>query len=196
MGKYAMNKRHIRNWLLACALLVGFVFSSVDRATALTRSSPPAAIAGEAVHSSPLVVPAAGFASDGSSPDTMFFSFYGGNISGNSCWQAPVNLPPGANIKYIYASLYDNDITGNTWLDFYRVDNYSGVSNLLAGIVTTTDYDGIQILYAPISEIYNEVSYPQFSYYLGSCGDSALTRLYSVRVYFTMEFVLPIVVKN
>lgn len=149
---------------------------------------------------SPLVIPAAAFRSDGHDPDAIFFSFIGGYVRGehgNSCLMAPVYLPQFATAEIIYASAYDNDSNSgvNLWINLYRMHNYTGAVDLMAHMETTSDMDAIQVLSDPSID-YNSVSYPTYSYYIGTCLESTNTRLYSVRIYYTEQLIfLPLVLR-
>ncbi|MBD3389130.1 MAG: hypothetical protein GF414_09590 [Candidatus Altiarchaeales archaeon] len=149
--------------------------------------------------SSPLVIPAAEFRSDGSDSDAIFFSFIGGYFRGeqvNSCLMAPVYLPQFATISEIYATTYDNDSNARMWIELYRVNNYTGIVDELAYMETTSNMDAVQILSDP-SITHPNVSYPYYSYYLGTCLESTATRIYSVRIYYTENLIfLPTIFRN
>jgi hypothetical protein len=140
------------------------------------------------VYGSPLVIPAADFRSDGLDPDSSFFFFSGGYLYGehsDTCLMAPVYLPDGATIEEVYASVYDNDSNSgvNLWLKLYRVNNYSGSSNILAAMETASESTNLQVI-ADTSINYPTIVHPDYSYYLGVCLESANIRLYSVRIYY------------
>jgi hypothetical protein len=156
-----------------------------------TASDPPSDGAPrgvESVYSSPLIIPAADFRSDGYDPDSFFFSFGNGYAQGehaNTCMMAPAYLPNGATIEEIYASVYDNDANSgiNIWVRLYRVNNYSGAVNTMANMETTSQSTSIQVI-EDTSISYPNVLYPDYSYYVGVCLESFDTRLYSVRLYY------------
>ncbi len=139
-------------------------------------------------NASPVVVPGAAFRSDGHTSTTVFFSFSGGYIRGNTsgCVMAPVYLPNYARINSIFASIYDNDATNNVWLDFYRLDNYTGTAELIGTVNSTGNSTTIQTPYDYLSSN-NLVDYPTYSYYVATCMASADHRIYSVRVYFALN---------
>ncbi len=76
---------------------------------------------------SPLVIPAAAFASKGNSAGSSYFQMFSGYLQGSSlaggCVQAPVYLPQGVEIVSLYASLYDNDPTNNVYVTLTRASN-------------------------------------------------------------------------
>jgi hypothetical protein len=138
--------------------------------------------------SSPLVIPAADFRSDGFDPSSPFFSFWGGYQQGgnlNTCLMAPAYLPNGATVYDIYASIVDNDPAANIWINLYRVDNYDGSVDVMAQMWTDIAYaspDIISLEDYPID--YPLVEYPTYSYYVGACMSSSSIQLYSVRLWF------------
>ena len=140
--------------------------------------------------SSPLVIPGADFRSDGLFPENIFFSFAGGYLRGdsvniNDCVMAPAYLPNGVTVSDIYASVYDNDVNYRIFVNLYRVDNYAGSVDLMASMATTPPgaLDAIQVI-SDYPVDFPLVSYPSFSYYVGSCVESSAIRLYSVRIYY------------
>lgn len=136
-----------------------------------------------------LVVPAAAFKSDGSSPDSRFFPFGGGYFVGNSmaegCMVAPVNLPDGVVIREFFVSAYDNDATIDFSLNLWRINNFDGSVETLGGVQTTIPgaFAGIEILNDP-SIASSFVVRPDYSYYLTTCLLSGNIRLYSARFHF------------
>lgn len=99
---------------------------------------------------------------------------------------APVYLPNYAKISSIFTSIYDNDATNNMWVDFYRLDNYTGTAEIIGTVNSTGSSTAIQTPYDYLSSN-NLVDYPTYSYYVASCMGSADHRIYSVRVYFTLN---------
>lgn len=135
--------------------------------------------------SSPLVITAADFSSDGNDPDGFYFDFAGGYVNGNgtACLKAPAYLPHGAIVDSVYASLYDN-AAGNVMVNLRRVNVSTGGSDAMASFGTSSDSTSIQDSSdATIS--YPEVSYPTYAYYVTTCLNYADHRLYSVRIYYT-----------
>jgi len=76
---------------------------------------------------SPLVIPAAAFTTNGNHDDTYFFHPFNGAMRGKSstdgCVQAPVYLPQRAQIFQIYASILDEDSGADVWVSLMRSDN-------------------------------------------------------------------------
>ena len=138
-------------------------------------------------YSSPLVIPAAAFSSDGYDPDSMFFSFFGGYVRGNAatdgCVKAPAYLPNGATITKMCATVYDNDTIYPVWVDLWRVDNLSGDTDWMATVETTGASTSVKwVCDTSIDDPL--VVYPGYAYYVTSCLFSSNIRLYSVRIYF------------
>jgi hypothetical protein len=148
--------------------------------------------------SSPLVIPAADFRSDGYDPDSIFFFFGGGYIQGgnaNSCVMAPAYLPNGATVYDIYASVVDNDAAANVWIRLFRVNNNTGVVNEMAYMYTDDVYHSPDIISLEDDSVdYPIVEYPTYSYYVGSCLASSAIHLYSVRIWYTVSATKPKVV--
>ena len=136
-------------------------------------------------YTSPLVIPAADFSSDGAFPDDFFFDFETGYVQGYdfACLKAPVYLPNGVSVEGIGASLYDNDY-GNVEVDLKRVNIIDGVVNLMAPVGTFSDDTEIQ---NPNNNFidYDEINYPTYAYFLTTCLSSQEHRLYAVRIYYT-----------
>jgi hypothetical protein len=140
------------------------------------------------VPSSPLVIPAADFRSDGYDPDSMFFTFWGGYLRGgnvNTCMMAPAYLPNGASVYDIYASVVDNDASASVWINLFRVDNYTGAVVVMAQMWTDDAYAAADIISLEDYPIdYPLVEYPTYSYYIGACSSSINVQLYSVRLWY------------
>jgi hypothetical protein len=194
-----MKKQNIWHWflagMLAALLLAGIAFGIVDHAKALAVPAASADTRANIFDSSPVVIPAAAFSSDGFDPGSMFFSFWDGSLRGgntNTCFKAPVYIPLRARMIDMWTSLYDNDPGANLWVRLFRVANYTGVVDELAYVATTGAADYIQ---TPWDWIDNpSVQYPEYSYYLGGCAESSETRLYSVRIYYELRWIyFPIV---
>jgi hypothetical protein len=198
-----MKKRNAWIWFLAgtlaALLLVGLAFGAVNHAVALSKPALPAsaavAVPDRIITTSPIVISGAGFASDGTDPTGIYFWFNGGFMSGgpDSCFEAPVYLPPGAYIKDVYASVYDNDPSTYVSATLFRSENYSGVVDILGSGYTNAEGDYMQYLHYTVGRAYQEVTYPTYSYYIGSCALSNMVALYSVRVYWVYEYNLPLV---
>lgn len=179
-----MPKQNFSKWLrnIACTVVFLFIFLPCNQAWAATPEGPLS-------KDSPLVIPAAAFVSDGFSPESVFFPFGGGYLEGTSdnygCVTAPVPVPNEVTIEKVFASVYDNDPARNIYIAVRRVDNFSGGTDLLASMSTTTAgaFAGIQVISAlDINE--PEVSYPDYSYYITTCVGSSQIRIYSVRIYY------------
>lgn len=134
-----------------------------------------------------LVIPAAEFRSDGYVPNGGFFSFWGGYWMGDGtdtpCFMAPVYLPRVARIYQVWATTYDNDDIADLWLRLYRVDNYNGNVLVIADLFSSGASTSLVSLYD--TSVSEEVSYPYYSYYLGTCLTSASHRIYNVRVWYS-----------
>ena len=149
--------------------------------------------------SSPLVVPAAAFTSDGGDPDGFGFSITGGYIdgSGTACLKAPVYLPKGVTVYAVDAALYDNG-PGQILLELRRVDRFTGATNTMANLFTDSDSTSIQhpsdlsIQYPEIGDLYST-----HAYYLSTCLNDANHRLYAVRIhYYSYRHYLPVILSN
>lgn len=146
-----------------------------------------------------LVIPSAEFRHDGNFPDAGMFWFLGGYWEGapapSPCFMAPVYLPRIANVIEVWATVYDNDSDNDFWLRLYRVDNYSGAVTLMADSSTSGASTGLRSLYDSTIQ-QGLVSHPQYSYYLGTCLNSASHRLYNVRVWYSdYETHLPMITR-
>ncbi len=151
----------------------------------LQNERTPAAFGGV----SPLVIPAAAFASDGFQPDSLFFPFGGGYFQGDSanygCVVAPAYLPQGATVTDMFASVYDNDPARGISVALRRLDNFNGSTNTLATASTTGagTFAGVQVVND--ASIDNPlVVQPDYTYYVTTCLGSSSIRLYSVRFYY------------
>jgi hypothetical protein len=185
---------------LAAGVLAALVLALALGPIALPAGAQPAVgPAGLPIYgTSPLVIPAAAFSSDGFDPDSMFFSFWEGYLRGgniNTCVKAPVYLPKGAKMIDMWTSVYDNDAAASMWVRLYRVDNFTGVVDEMAYVGTSGAADYIQTPWDWID--YALVTYPQYSYYVGSCMESSDNRLYSVRIYYNLyRTYLPVIFKQ
>lgn len=138
-------------------------------------------------YSSPLVIPAAAFSSDGWDPDSFFMFFAGGYICGTSahygCVKAPAYLPNGATVTNVYASVYDNDGTYDVAIYLRRVSNSTGVTAIIASLSSTGTSTAMRNI-VDSSIDHPVIDYPTYSYYVTTCLGSSDIRLYSVRIYF------------
>jgi hypothetical protein len=65
---------------------------------------------------------------------------------------------------------------------FYKINNFTGDVTQLAYLSTTGASPTIQKPYVSFTP--EVVSYPTYSYYLGTCLGSDLTRLYSAQLWY------------
>ena len=176
---------------LAAGVLVALALALMLAPTTTSFSAPFAAglAAPSKYTTTPLVIPAAAFHSDGTAPANMFFSFVGGYLRGGSgvCVTAPAYLPKGAYIREIWASVFDNDASNGLYINLYRVDNYDGSVDVMAEMSTTGAYASPTIVSLYDYPVDNpRVAYPNFSYYVGTCLPSSFIRLYSVRIWYDL----------
>jgi len=137
-------------------------------------------------YGSPLVIPAAAFAPRRTG-EIYNFLYDGGYTQGGwGCVMAPAYLPDGATVEDVYATVYDNDSVGYVRIYVYRVDNFDGTTDSMAGITTNPAGASPDIQRLGDSTIQEpDVVYPDYSYYVLTCLDSVETRLYSVRFYYS-----------
>jgi hypothetical protein len=138
---------------------------------------------------SPLVVPAAAFATNGNHDDTYFFHPFQGHMRGKSatdgCVQAPVYLPRGARVFQLYASILDDDSGADVYVTLMRSDNFAyHDADTMGSTHTNGASDSIQTPYDQTIQ-HPDVEYPRYHYWVSMCLPSADTKLYSVRIYFT-----------
>ena len=138
--------------------------------------------------SSPLVIPAAAFATNGNYDDTYFFHPFEGSMRGKSatdgCVHAPAYLPQGAEVFQVYASVLDEDAAADVYIDLKRSNNYAyHDADTMASAHTNGSSSVIQSIFDE-SISHALVSYPRFHYWVQLCLPSADTKLYSVRIYF------------
>jgi hypothetical protein len=189
------NSAAFRGFFLGglAAMLLALAFAPV-LAFGATATTPVAAPAKPEVPQpqnfggrSPLVIPAAAFRSDGFAPSGVGFYFTTGYQTGNgtngACVMAPAYLPKFAIMHEMFASLYDNDAANNVTVQLWRVNNYTGATDLLAQAGTTLTDTAILTPY-DASIQYPVVTYPDYSYYVTTCLPTSLLRLYSVRIYY------------
>lgn len=137
-------------------------------------------------YTSPLVIPAADFRSDGLAPSGYVFWFDLGRMEGSTgdCVMAPAYVPNGVTVFQFWASVYDNDAANNITVRLRRLNNYTGVMNEMAAVSTAGQSTSIQslgdsIITDPI------VLYPDYSYYVTACLSTANLRIYSARLWYT-----------
>jgi hypothetical protein len=150
--------------------------------------------------SSPLVIPAADFSDDGYDPDSFFFLFGGGYVTGTAadygCLKAPAYLPRGATVTSVYAYLYDNDGARSAYVNLRRVRNMTGVQETMASVSTSGYANSTSIRYLGDTTISPDEVDNLYSYYVTTCLGSSGIRLYAVRIFYTTPVYLPIVMKG
>jgi len=108
-----------------------------------------------------------------------------GNTNGSGCIMAPVYLPNNAEVYQMWASMVDNEASYTTYVDFRRVDNYTGAMTTLAHVETTVDSPSVvnigdNTITEPV------IQYPDFSYYITTCVSNPLNKILSVRFWFNL----------
>jgi hypothetical protein len=135
-----------------------------------------------------LLVPASAFVPDGFTlADGDYFFTFGGSLSDGlatpSCLQAPVNLPVGASVTALHVDVNDATGGGLTFLNLYRVDLATGLTDLMGGAGPSAN-TGFQVL--TDNTITTAVVDDSHAYYLGMCFDgSANAALFSARLTYT-----------
>lgn len=141
-------------------------------------------------YGSPLIVPAAEFAYSGLGTDYGFMLTQGYVVGGPGCGMAPLYLPNRARLTEVWASLYDNDAAPDrdAWLYVYRVNHFTGATQLMAFLSTAgrTPWDGI-ISVADTGIDYAKVDHLNYGYYAYGCVQSPNTRIYSLRLFYVPE---------
>jgi hypothetical protein len=198
-----MPERHslralILGALAALALAVVFLPGLTRSVAALTPS-------GNELSSSPLIIPAADFSSDGYLPGSALFSFAGGytagmgtsKVQGGGCIKAPVYLPRGASINsfaaYVYnREVYDPETKNDLVISLHRIRTITGLHEVLGQV---RDLGGSSDIHALInSSIHPNQVDDLHAYYVTTCLWTNKMRLYGVRIYFFAHHVyLPIV---
>lgn len=159
----------------------------------VNAAAPTSSVTAETGHV--LVIPAAAFRHDGNLPNVGFYSFWGGYWRGDSantpCFMAPVYLPRVADIYQVWATVYDNDATDFS-VTLFKVDNYSGMVSTVAEMSSSGASTSLNSIFD--TSVQDEVRYPTYSYYLGTCLMSPSHRLYNVRVWYSnYEIHLPLI---
>ncbi len=140
-------------------------------------------------HGEVAVVPGAAFNHDGFfATDPYAFWFFLGAIQGPAanpwgCIMAPAHVPGDANIYQLWAGLYDNEATQTVSVALSRVNNFSGVRDVMAEVTTSANSTAIQNL-GDNSVSYPEVVFPDYSYYVTGCLYNGNHALYSARVWY------------
>jgi hypothetical protein len=184
------NRQPLKKWFLLGLLLTGItLFENLTfMQSQESETEPQSSREAEPRGGSPLVISAADFRSDGTKPDSYWFSFGGGYMEGNSqtygCVMAPAYLPHGATINSMWVSVKDNSTTYDASFNLWRVSSGSGSTDTLATASTAGNDPAMQF---PSDTTINfpDVNYPLYAYYVTTCLQDANIDLYSVRIYFT-----------
>jgi hypothetical protein len=181
--------------MAALALAAWFVPGLARSGAALTPS-------GNELSSSPLIIPAADFSSDGYLPGDTLFSFAGGYIAGvetskvqgKGCIKAPVYLPRGATITSFAAYVEDRDITNDLVISLRRTRTMTGLYEALGQV---RDLGGSSDIHALVnSSIHPNQVDDLHAYYVTTCLWTQKMQLYGVRIYFfAHQMYLPLVVR-
>ncbi len=137
-------------------------------------------------YSSPMVVPAAAFHSDGGDADSHNFYFNYGYIAGDgdgssTCMYAPLNVPAGATISWFYANVTDNNAGLDMTVFLRRVNKDTGYAEVMASVTSSGADSGIDVLFnLTITEPL--VSW-HFAYFVTTCVYDDF-KLYNARVYY------------
>ncbi len=138
-------------------------------------------------YTSPMLVPAAAFHSDGSDPDSHSFyfnvGFIGSDNDGTStCMYAPINLPDGAHVTDFYSNLMDNNASLEMSVYLLRVDKDTGWASEMASVTSTGADTNIDSLWT------NSITDPDidwhYAYFVTTCIHDDF-RIYNARVYYT-----------
>ncbi len=141
----------------------------------------------------PLMIPAAAFATKGNDAESTNFVFGAGFIKGTGvsggCIQAPVYLPPFARVYQVWASIIDNDGSNDASIWLTRSSNLTtGAATDMATISTSGSSGSIQSL----SDLFIDepvVIVPDNSYFVSTCLASENLKLYSVRIWYYEDVV-------
>jgi hypothetical protein len=162
------------------------------RLAPMQQDSPPGAQSEPAAqaYGSPLVIPAAEFAYAGLGTTYRLELTQGYVRGGPGCGMAPLYLPGGARVTAVWSSMVDNDgATGqDAWVYVYRLNHFSGATQLMA-FISTAGYTPSTAIITPADLVidYARVDHLNYSYYAYGCVQSANTRLYSLRVFYVLE---------
>ncbi len=137
---------------------------------------------------SPLVIPAAAFATNGSDPSSHRMVWFEGYLAGTAlpggCVQAPAYLPDNTEITSFYISYIDEDGGQNFSVWLTRTTNTSVAPFLDLATITTSGSDPAVRTAWDTSIQQPIVNLPEYSYYVGACLPSSSTKLISARIYF------------
>jgi hypothetical protein len=147
----------------------------------------PAPGAPNSVH----VVPGAAFAGDGwEAADSYVFWFFNGAIEGTGlgvgCVRAPVHIPDDGVAYQFWASVIDNDPSGDHSVYLWRKGTYSGIAEVMATATATSDSASIQSV-SDLTISQPDLIYPDYSYYLTSCLYDDTRKVYSGRIWYHPE---------
>jgi len=137
---------------------------------------------------SPLVIPAAAFATIGNYDGTYRFDVFDGHMRGRSatdgCVQAPVYLPRRAEVTNLWASIIDEDSGADVFVFLKRSDNFAyHDADTMGTAHTSGSSNAIQTVFDESIQ-HADVEHPRYHYFVAMCLPSFDTRLYSVRIYF------------
>jgi len=152
-------------------------------------------------YGSPLTVPAADFRSSGADPGGVRFepdqgSLRGVGSDGLRYVVAPVQLPDGATVTDLVATVRDNDPGGGLfcaparadieiWLR--RVNADSGASDVMANDASSGHSTSLQLIGASAGEIsWATIDSPAYSYYLVVRLCSTLHQFWAAQLYYTL----------
>ncbi len=133
---------------------------------------------------SPYVVSSAEWRSDGDSMEGYYYYFNRGGWRSNGgtvCMMAPVFLKTGVTIFEYWVTITDDDAAQNVTIYLKRVDNYDGVVETVASVVSSGDI-GLQNLFK--FDLAHVVS-QDHSYYLTTCSSSTNILVHQARIWYT-----------
>ncbi|MCD4749230.1 MAG: hypothetical protein K8R59_07640 [Thermoanaerobaculales bacterium] len=169
--------------VLVCALIIGFSFGAAMASDSLSEKE-----SRNFWGTSPLIIPAAAFASNGLAPLSSAFNFNGfvGGGTAYNCMQAPVYLPDHARVTRLYASISDMS-SSDMSVSLIRATNLSYSSTTEMARVTSngnTSPTPTATFYGDSSITGPDISYPDYSYYVVACLPDYNFRLYQVEIDF------------
>ncbi len=140
-----------------------------------------------------LVIPSGAFINSGglSEGSTNFYGTNGyirGNGSGFGCVSAPAFLPIGATVTSLYVSYIDDDASVDMTVGLRRVRHTTGApanSTTLAVVESSLSSSNIRV--SGTATIIDPVVSNSYSYYVSTCLANANLKLYSVRIYYTLQ---------
>ncbi len=181
--------------IAAATVSLGFLASLASTATSET----PAEVSAEPKGvrnfggSSPLLIPAAAFATTGFTPDSYVFNTHGyiGGTSSFGCLRAPAYLPDGARVSQLAASMADMNSADDMSVSLVRTNNATLSLATEMARVTSSDstIDPTTRWYVDMSISGPEVSYPQYSYYVYVCVPDFLFQLHQVQIDYVDDII-------